>query len=113
MQKRCSKEFMKKFQNIRIAGANHEPHKTNIQKWGWPGEIPSFILNRERDNKYDPNAIGIYFLMDRMGYVDKERAVELAPKMDAGHKFDALLIKRNTCDWDTNVGLTMTIVEVP
>jgi hypothetical protein len=104
---------MAKYKHIRLAGVDFEPQKSNIQKWGWPGSIPSFILNRERDHKKDPNAIGVYFTIDRIGYIPKEKAAELAPKMDAGHKFDALLIKRNTCYWDTKVGLTVTIVEVP
>jgi hypothetical protein len=112
MKTRCSEAFMSKFKHIRLAGTDHEPHITNIEKWGWPGEIPFFILNRERQNEYDPNAIGVFFTIDRIGYIPKELAVILAPLMDDGHKFDAILESRNTCDWSNRVGLTVTIVEV-
>jgi hypothetical protein len=110
--KRCSKQFMKKFQNIRLKGVDYEPQKSNVEKWGWPGSIPSFILNREKDHINDPNAIGVYFTIDRIGYIPKELAAELAPKMDQGHQFDAILEKRNTSLYGTKVGLTVSIVEV-
>lgn len=41
-------------------------------------------LAREPTNKYDPNAISIHVFAQRLGYVPRGLAVELAPIMDAG-----------------------------
>ena len=60
------------------------------------GIMPSFFtsektfdLRREYDNLYDKNAIGVFHgASKRIGYVAKEVAARLAPKMDAGWKYE-------------------------
>jgi DNA-directed RNA polymerase subunit RPC12/RpoP len=60
------------------------------------GIMPSFFtsektfdLRREYDNLYDKNTIGVFHgASKRIGYVAKEVAARLAPKMDAGWKYE-------------------------
>jgi hypothetical protein len=109
--KRCSEAFMSKFKHIRLAGTDFEPHKTNVERWGW-ADIPSYNLIREPNNKHDPNAIGVYFLRDRLGYIKRDLAAQLAPTMDSGKQYYAVFVKRNTCSWTDTVGLTVSVYEL-
>ena len=51
------------------------------------------FLKRDCGNIYDPNAILVVDAMDRqLGFISKELAAELAPKMDAGQKFTVSIV---------------------
>jgi hypothetical protein len=45
----------------------------------------------------------------KLGYVPKDIAKHLAPKMDAGVEFEAEYVSRNTCSYNDTVGLTIKI----
>ena len=57
------------------------------------------FLIRDRDNKHDPNAIGVFIQtpgffgfgggLRQIGFVDRDRAAKMAPLMDAGQRYDA------------------------
>lgn len=52
-------------------------------------DIGYFSLQREPENPHDPNGIGVWFLDDRLGYLQKSVAKKLAPGIitAAGHFF--------------------------
>ena len=77
--------------------------------WGLSGSRLS--LKREPDNPYDPNAIGVWFLDDRLGYLPTPVAKRIAPVMDGGAKLTAQFVRRNQFAPDSIVGLTVEIIE--
>lgn len=49
----------------------------------------SILLVREPHNKFDRNAVMVFANLRQIGYIGKEFAKILAPKMDAGAVFNA------------------------
>ncbi len=94
----------------RLAGVTFDDCQANIHKWGYR-DIGYFSLEREHDNPHDPNAVGVWFLNDRLGYLQKPVAEKLAPVMDSGTKLTAKFVCRNQFAPDSIVGLTVRIVE--
>ena len=94
----------------KLAGVTFGGCQKNIIKWGHV-DIGYFCLEREPDNSYDPNAVGVWFLNDRLGYLQKPVAEKLAPVMDAGTKLTAKFVRRNQIAPDSIVGLTVKIIE--
>lgn len=41
-------------------------------------------LDREPDNRFDPNAIGVYYADTKCGHIPRDIAAQLAPILDAG-----------------------------
>jgi hypothetical protein len=62
----------------KLAGVTFDRCQESIHKWGHQ-EIGYFSLEREPENPHDSNAIGVYFLHDRLGYLQKPVAEKLAP----------------------------------
>ena len=96
--------------HTKLAGVTFDNCQDSIKKWGHR-DIGYFMLEREPDNPHDPNAVGVWFLNDRLGYLQKPIAEKLSPVMDAGTKFTAKFISRNQFAPDSIVGLTVEIVE--
>ena len=96
--------------NTKLAGVTFGDCQKSIIKWGH-SDIGYFSLEREPDNPHDPNAVGVWFLNDRLGYLQKPIAEKLAPMMDAGTKLTAKFVRRNQFAPDSIVGLTVEIVE--
>jgi len=94
----------------KLAGVTFGNCQESIRKWGHQ-DIGYFSLKREPENPHDPNAIGVYFLHDRLGYLQKSVAEKLAPVMDAGTKLYARFVRRNQFADDSIVGLTVEIIE--
>jgi hypothetical protein len=102
----------KMFQPIqtKLVGVTFDDCQASIRKWGCQ-DIGFFRLEREPNNQHDPNAVSVWFLNDRLGYLQKSVAERLAPLMDAGRTFDAVFVSRNEWTSYENVGLTIRIVE--
>jgi hypothetical protein len=96
--------------NTRLAGVSFGECQENIKKWGYD-DIRYFSLEREPENPHDPNAIGVWFLDDRLGYLQGPVAKQLAPIMDQGIKLTARFVSRNEYGPDSIVGLTVEIIE--
>ena len=96
--------------NTKLAGVTFGTCQESINKWGYV-DIRYFSLEREPDNPHDPNAIGVWFLNDRLGYLQKPVAEKLAPMMDAGKELAAKFVCRNEWGPDSIVGLTVEIIE--
>ncbi|VTR66076.1 HIRAN (fragment) [Desulfosarcina cetonica] len=74
-------------------------------------DIGYFNLVREPNNHHDPNAVGVWFLTDRLGYLQRPVAEKLAPVMDSGTQLTARFVCRNQFGPDSIVGLTVEIIE--
>jgi hypothetical protein len=94
----------------KLAGVTFGDCQDSINKWGHQ-DIGSFSLEREPDNPHDPNAIGVWFLDDRLGYLERPVAEKLAQVLDTGTKLIAKFVRRNQFASDCIVGLTVEIVE--
>ena len=94
----------------KLAGVTFDNCQQSIIKWGHQ-DIGYFSLVRESNNPHDPNAIGVWFLHDRLGYLQKPVAEKLAPVMDADTKLTAKFIRRNQFAHDSIVVLTVDIVK--
>jgi HIRAN domain. len=94
----------------KLAGVSFGDCQAAIRKWGYR-DIGYFSLEREHDNPYDHNAVGVWFLNDRLGYLQKPVAEKLAQVMDAGRTFSAEFVCRNEYKPFENIGLTVRIVE--
>lgn len=96
--------------NTKLVGVTFGDCQMNINKWGYV-DIRYFRLERDPDNPHDPNAIGVWFLNDRLGYLQKTVAEKLAPLIDTGRNFSAEFISLNEYAPFKNIGLTVRIVE--
>jgi hypothetical protein len=94
----------------KLAGVTFDDCQANIRKWGCR-DIGYFRLEREPDNPHDPNAVSVWFLNDRLGYLPKPVAKWIAPVMDRGGKLTARFVCRNQLAPDSIVGLTVEIIE--
>jgi hypothetical protein len=94
----------------KLAGVTYGNCQDAIRKWGHQ-DIGNFSLEREPNNPHDSNAISVWFLHDRLGYLQKSVAEKLAPIIDAGMKLIARFVCLNQFAPDSIVGLTVEIVE--
>jgi single-stranded-DNA-specific exonuclease len=97
---------------FKLAGVTVEDAQENIKKFGCR-DIGSFALVREPNNPHDPNAIRVEIVRKYLGYVPKDIAKDLAPKMDEGKRYIALFVNRNEHPFHDTIGLTVKIVEYP
>jgi hypothetical protein len=73
----------------------------------------SLILEREPQNKFDKNAVRIYDMNEQfLGYINAGLAAKLAPRMDAGVSFCALVseVTGGTAD-KPNVGCNIELIK--
>ena len=49
-------------------------------------------LKREPENEHDDNAIMVYYLDTHIGYINRQTALWIAPDMDEGKEYTALLV---------------------
>lgn len=71
-----------------IAGTTFEGRQGKLWNLRKHDKGAYVMLRREKNNKYDPNAIAVIAVTgkthSKIGYVPKDKALWLAPKMDAG-----------------------------
>ena len=67
-------------------------------------------LRRDPDNEHDPNAIAVLAGGAQVGWVPRELAAELAPELDAGSPWSALVLREQRASpRDPRTGLTMLL----
>jgi hypothetical protein len=67
-------------------------------------------LRRDPENEHDPNAIAVQAGGVQVGWVPREVAVELAPELDAGRPWSALVLReQRRSPRDQRHGLTMLL----
>jgi len=67
-------------------------------------------LRRDPANEHDPNAIMVLAGAEQVGWVPRELAAELAPALDAGEAWSAVVLReRRDSPRDPRTGLTMLL----
>jgi hypothetical protein len=67
-------------------------------------------LRRDPENEHDPNAIAVLAGGDQVGWVPRELAAELAPELDAGRPWTAIVLReQRRSPRDPRHGLTMLL----
>ena len=76
---------IREFEYATVVGLYYENRIKVVEKLTIGEEI---FFVREKDNQYDSNAIKVVNKNNEtIGYVTKEKAQEIAPKLDAGNKY--------------------------
>ena len=71
-------------------------------------------LRRDPDNEHDPNAIQVLAGGRQLGWVPRELAAELAPELDAGRPWSAVLLREHRpSPRDPRTGLVMLLAPDP
>jgi hypothetical protein len=92
-----------------VAGAAQH-HAAGLHSDGAaPGE--PLTLRRDAGNEHDPNAIAVHVAGgEQAGWVPRDVAAELAPSLDAGETWSALVLReRRASPRDPRTGLTMLL----
>ncbi len=92
-----------------VAGAGaHHPDALQSDAAA-PGS--ALVLRRDRENEHDANAIAVETAAGEMlGFVPREIAAALAPRIDAGEPFSALALReQRATPRDPRTGLTMLL----
>jgi len=91
-----------------VAGAGQH-HAEELQAdAAAPGE--RLELRRVPDNPHDPNAIAVHAGEEQVGWVPRELAAELAPQLDDGRPWSAVVLRElRRSPRDPRHGLTMLL----
>jgi hypothetical protein len=94
---------------LRIAGvagaARHHAEALERPALGAP-----LTLRRDAGNEHDPNAIQVLDGDEQIGWVPREVAAELAPELDAGRTWSAVVLReQRQSPRDPRSGLTMLL----
>jgi hypothetical protein len=94
---------------LAVAGAGRH-HADALQSDGAaPGR--ALVLRRDAGNEYDANAIAVETAAgERLGFVGRELAAQLAPRLDAGEPFAGVALREQRASpRDPRTGITMLI----
>ena len=90
-----------------VAGAKHREADVASAELA-PGE--RLELRREPENEHDPNAIAVHGGGAHLGFVPRELAEEIAPALDAGEPWSAVVLREHRASpRDPRTGLTMLL----
>jgi HIRAN domain-containing protein len=71
-------------------------------------------LRRDPENEHDPNAIAVEAGGEQVGWVPREVAAELAPELDAGRPWAAVVLReQRPSPREPRSGLTMLLASAP
>ncbi|AQQ52250.1 HIRAN domain-containing protein [Planococcus lenghuensis] len=90
---KCGWNLLRDYQNrfVKLAGVTYEGRQSIIANMNPNHEIK---LKRDKNNKYDKNAIGIYNKSNQnIGWIPKDIAAQLAQQMDLGTEYKAKINK--------------------
>jgi hypothetical protein len=92
-----------------VAGAGrHHAEAIASSKAVEPGR--PLELRRDPGNEHDPNAIAVYAGGEQVGWVPRELAAELAPQLDEGRPWSAIVLReQRRSPRDPRHGLTMLL----
>lgn len=98
---------------LRVAGvAGAGAHHAEAVASGAVAPGAALELRRDPDNAHDPNAIQVHpgDRGDQVGWVPRELAAELAPELDAGRPWSAVVLREQRASpRDPRHGLTMLL----
>jgi hypothetical protein len=93
-----------------VAGAGSHHGEALQSDAAVPGAV--LELRRDPDNEYDSNAIAVHAAGggEQLGFVPREIAEELAPRLDAGEPWSAVVLREQRASpRDPRTGLTMLL----
>jgi hypothetical protein len=97
-----------------VAGAaRHHGEALESQELGPGTELE---LRRDPENEHDPNAIAVHGPGggEQVGWVPRELAEEIAPELDAGRAWSAIVLREaRVSPRDPRSGLTMLLASAP
>lgn len=96
----------------RVAGARDHHAEALQSDAAAPGS--ALVLRRDRDNEFDANAVAVETIAgDVLGFVPRELAAEIAPSLDRGEPWSALVLReQRSTPRDPRTGLTMLLGSV-
>ncbi len=95
-------------QGLRVAGVAGGRHHALDADAAAPGS--PLELRRDPANEHDANAIMVLAGGEQVGWVPREIAAELAPELDAGRPWSALVLReQRDSPRDPRTGLTMLL----
>jgi HIRAN domain-containing protein len=101
-------------QGLRVAGvagaSAHHGEALADDERAKPGD--ALELRRDPANEHDPNAIAVFAVGggDQLGWVPREIAEEIAPQLDEGKPWSALVLREQRASpRDPRTGLTMVL----
>jgi hypothetical protein len=96
---------------LRVSGvAGAAQHHAEALASGAAAPGSPLELRRDPDNAHDPNAIMVLAAGEQVGWVPRELAAELAPRLDAGEPWAAVVLReRRDSPRDPRTGLTMLL----
>ncbi|HEV7847528.1 MAG TPA: HIRAN domain-containing protein, partial [Thermoleophilaceae bacterium] len=93
---------------VGVAGAGRHHAAALVSDDVAPGS--PLELRRDPGNEHDPNAIAVLAGGEQVGWVPRELAAELAPQLDAGRPWSALVLReQRRSPRDPRHGLTMLL----
>lgn len=93
---------------VGVAGAGRHHADALASDAAAPGS--PLTLRRDRGNEHDPNAIAVDAGAEQVGWVPREVAAELAPELDAGRPWAAIVLReQRRSPRDPRTGLTMLL----
>ena len=93
---------------VGVAGAARHHAEALESEAAAPGR--ALELRRDRENPHDPNAIAVHAGDEQVGWVPREVAAELAPELDAGRPWSAVVLREQRASpRDRRSGLTMLL----
>jgi hypothetical protein len=93
---------------VAVAGAGRHHAEAIASDAVAPGS--PLELRRDPGNEHDPNAIAVHAGGSQVGWVPRELAAELAPELDAGRPWSALVLReQRRSPRDPRHGLTMLL----
>lgn len=96
---------------VAVAGAQH--HRDALVSDA-PAPGSPLALRRDPDNEHDANAIAVLAAGRQVGWVPRELAAELAPQLDAGSPWSAVVLReRRPSPREPRTGLTMLVAPAP
>jgi HIRAN domain len=95
-----------------VAGAGRHHGEALQSDEAEPGSRLS--LRRDPDNPHDANAIAVDAGEEQVGWVPRELAAELAPELDGGKAWSAVVLREQRASpRDPRTGLTMLLAAAP
>jgi hypothetical protein len=102
---------------LRVCGvAGAAAHHADVLASGAVAPGAALELRRDVGNPHDPNAIAVDAAggAGQAGWVPREVAAEVAPSLDAGTPWSAIVLReRRASPRDPRTGLTMLLAPVP
>jgi hypothetical protein len=95
---------------LHVAGLAGARHRSEALTSGALAPGRPLELRREPDNEHDPNAIAVHADGAQVGFVPRELAAELAPQLDAGRPWSAIVLRdQRESPRDPRTGVTMLL----